>query len=113
MTEEQPPKPHGDLDYYFKLRRGEVEPRYKFEEPKPERPTWMREGEILFEKEEWRFATQLGVRLLECLGPQPQEGCQVCNPPRALLPSYDMTYELAKTIRQIRQEAREATKESL
>ena len=27
---EQPtPQPHGDLDYYFKLRRGDVEPRYQ------------------------------------------------------------------------------------
>ena len=28
-----PPKPHGDIDYYFKLRCGEVPPRYKVKTP--------------------------------------------------------------------------------
>lgn len=31
-----PPKPHGDVDYYFKLRRGEVAPRYKVKTPEEE-----------------------------------------------------------------------------
>lgn len=55
-------------------------------------------SETKFSADEWRTASDLAVRLLEALGPQPQGGCQTCNPPEILLPNYAMKYELAKAL---------------
>lgn len=60
----------------------------------------MSETEIEFSQDEWQRASDLAVELLVALGPQAQAGCPTCNPPRFLLPNYQMKYELAKTLRE-------------
>ena len=58
------------------------------------------ETEIKFTSDEWQYASDLAVELLVALGPQAQDGCPACNPPRFLLPNYQMKYELAKALRE-------------
>lgn len=57
-------------------------------------------NEIKFTQQEWERASTLSSLLLAALGPQPQPGCQACNPPRVLLPNYDMKYALAIALRE-------------
>lgn len=52
-----------------------------------------------FSQDEWQRASDLAVELLVALGPQEQQGCQNCNPPRILKPNYEMKYALAHALR--------------